>query len=426
MVENLKRQVKNARQEVEEVEKIAIEWQERQRLKEEEPTTNDSAERKERDRRKVAALEETVQLLADELDTRLRENGVGRKRIEGELERTRVELMRRSQEVRETEIRLKHAKASQAQAEEEIGISREREEAAVEEARSSKKEVDMLRGRWQADAEDRDRTTQRLREELLELKENQGISTMSGPLVEERIEKEVSRRFEEAKHKLETEHSVVKQELLLRDQALAELRIQLRSAQEEARQTRGISQEDRQQAELALVDLQAQVSTKEEEIAQLREANSELQDELDETVVKFEDASIDRDRLIRLLETKEAELAQQQDQCDTAISAMRDLEEAVVRFESEAALKETQLGKLKKELELQTSVLEKREGVLAESERHVSKLRKERGILEAEKDKAVAFAEKLKRDSADRESEFLTCSSVSLRPELTFFPRLSE
>jgi chromosome segregation ATPase len=284
----------------------------------------------------------------------------------------------------------------------------------------------MLRARWQADAEDRDRTTQRLREELLELKENQGTSTTSGPQAEERIEKEVSRRFEEAKHKLEKEHSVVKQELLLRDQALAELRIQFRSAQEEARQTRGISQEDRQQAELALVDLQAQVSTKEEEIAQLREANSELQDELDETVVKFEDASIDRDRLIRLLETKEAELAQQQDQCDTAISAMRDLEEAVVRFESEAALKETQLGKLKKELELQTSVLEKREGVLAESERHVSKLRKERGILEAEKDKAVAFAEKLKRDSADRESEFLTCSSVSLRPELTFFPRLSE
>ncbi|GAA5964174.1 hypothetical protein JCM3765_005367 [Sporobolomyces pararoseus] len=408
MVENLKRQVQSARKEVQEVERIALEWQQCQQQKQEsetKSTTDDSRERRERERRKVAALEETVQLLADELDTRLKENGVGRKRIEGELERTRAELIKRSNEVRETEIRLRHAKANQAQTEEEIRIRRDREETAIEEARASKREVELLRARWQAEAEDRDRTTQRLREELLELKQNSRTpsSSLSESQIESRIEKEVARRVEEAQREVEKDQSIVKQELVLRDKALAELRAQLLSVQEEAHQTRGISQEDRQQAELALADLQLQLSTKEEEASRLREANSELQDELDETIVKLEDASIDRERLIRLLETKEVELAQQQDQCDTAISAMRDLEDAVTRFETEAAVKESQLAKLKKEVELQASVLEKREGVLAESEKQLSRLRKERGALEAEKEKAVAFAEKLKRDSADRE-----------------------
>ncbi|GAA5877949.1 hypothetical protein JCM16303_002789 [Sporobolomyces ruberrimus] len=403
MVENLKKQVEEARHEVEEVERIALEWQRREESRSQSTAKVDDPDREAREQRKVAALEETVQLLADELDTRLRENGTGRKRIEGELERTRAELVERSNEVRNTEIRLRHAKASQAQAEEEARVRREREEAAKEEAVENKRQLDLLRARWQAEAEDRDRTTQRLREELLEVKTQHDNGTVGGAQFEERIEKEVARRVEEAKQALERETSIIKHELVLRDEALADLRTQLRSAQDEAHESRGMSQEDRQQAELALSDLQAELSSKNEVIVQLREANGEIQDELDETVVKFEDANIDRDRLVRLLESKEVELAQQQEQCHTAISAMRDLEEAVTRFESEAAVKESQLAKLRKELELQTSMLEKREGVLVEAEKQVSRLRKERGVLEAEKEKAVSFVDKLKRDSADRE-----------------------
>ncbi|GAA5903326.1 uncharacterized protein JCM6883_002762 [Sporobolomyces salmoneus] len=402
MVENLKRQVVSARREVQEVERIALDWQNRRGGGGAMNTEEEGEERRKRERSKVAALEETVRLLADELDTRLKENGLGRKRIEGELERTRTELVKRSHEVRDTEIRLRHTRTSQLEAEEEIKVRREREETAKEEARESKREIEMFQARWQAEVEDRDRTTRRLREELQELKEHTS-SSLSGPQVEERIEKEVSRRVEEAQREFEKQTSIVKQELVHRDSALADLRSQLRSAQEEAHQTRGISQEDRQQAELALADLQTQLVSKEEEIVSLREANSELQDEFDETVVKFEDASIDRDRLIHLLESKEVELGQQQEQCDTAISAMRDLEAAVTRFESEAVLRENQLAKLQKELELQSSVLEKREGVLVECEKQLSRLRKEREILEAEKEKAAGFAEKLKRDSADRE-----------------------
>ena len=407
MVENLKRQVKEARMEVEEVERIALEWQEN---KNQPPPTID----RERERRKVAALEETVQLLADELDARLRENGAGRKRIEGELERTRADLIQRSNELREGEIRLRHYESNRARAEEEVKRLKESEEEAREEARENKRQVEMLRARWKLEAEDRDRTTQRLREEVQELRQG----SLGGVEMEDRIQQEVGRRVEEVKQELEREASIVKHELVLREETLADLRTQLRSANEGAHQAQTALESDRQQAELAFSDLSSRLASKEDELARLQESSSELQDEVDELTVKLEDAVIDRERLIRLLEARDVELVQQQDQCATAVDAMRELEEAVTRIEAESNVKDRELAKVKKELEMQKreseNVLEKRDGVLAESEKQVSRLRKERTMLEQEKEKVVALAEKLKRDSADRESEFKICFSCRL------------
>ena len=398
--------------EVEEVERIALEWQEN---KNQPPPTID----RERERRKVAALVETVQLLADELDARLRENGAGRKRIEGELERTRADLIQRSNELREGEIRLRHYESNRARAEEEVKRLKESGEEAREEARENKRQVEMLRARWKLEAEDRDRTTQRLREEVQELRQG----SLGGVEMEDRIQQEVGRRVEEVKQELEREASIVKHELVLREETLADLRTQLRSANEGAHQAQTALESDRQQAELAFSDLSSRLASKEDELARLQESSSELQDEVDELTVKLEDAVIDRERLIRLLEARDVELVQQQDQCATAVDAMRELEEAVTRIEAESNVKDRELAKVKKELEMQKreseNVLEKRDGVLAESEKQVSRLRKERTMLEQEKEKVVALAEKLKRDSADRESELKSWFSSSRSNVLT-------
>jgi len=405
--------------EVEEVERIALEWHERQN--EGNRTNPAPSVDRERERRKVVALEETVQLLADELDTRLRENGAGRKRIEGELERTRADLIKRSNELREGEIRLRHYESNRTRAEEEVKRLKESEEEAREEARENKRQVEMLRARWKLEAEDRDRTTQRLREELLELRQG----SLGDVEMEDRIQQEVGRRVEEGKQELERETLIVKHELQLRDETLADLRLQLRSVHEEVDQAQNALQSDRQQAELAFSDLNSQLSSKEDELARLQESSSELQDEVDELTVKLEDAVIDRERLIRLLETRDVELTRQQDQCATAVEAMKELEEAVTRIEAESNVKDRELARVKKELEMQKreseNILEKRDGVLAESEKQVSRLRKEKASLGQEKEKAIGLVEKLKRDSADRESEFRVWFSFQLFPNSRCF-----
>ncbi|GAA6007537.1 hypothetical protein JCM11491_004199 [Sporobolomyces phaffii] len=404
MVENLKRQVVAARHEVEEVERIAL-LEARTRLREAQHDDTDRERRRERERErgKVTALEETVRLLADELDTRLKEGAVGRRKLEREVERTRAELVRTSNELRETEVRLRHAERGQSRAEDEARTHREKGERATEAARESGSVVNRLKAAWQSEVEERDRAVERLRQEVLHLKEDptrrQELDTDHAA----RIEEEVRRRVDDAKREFERQSLSVKHELVVRDEALAQLRLELARSEEEANRSRGTGHINAQQAELAEAEFQTRLAEKDEQLQQLRDAKSELEDELDEAVVKLEDATIDRDRLVRLLNAKEVELAEQQDQSATAISAMKDLELAVARFERDAASSDTQLAALNTELELRVTELKKRDARLTESDRLVAALAKDKGVLQAERDKAVSLAENLKRDSADRE-----------------------
>ncbi|GAA5872791.1 hypothetical protein JCM1840_004519 [Sporobolomyces johnsonii] len=409
MVRNLKGQVDDARREVEEVERIAVEWERQARDAASsgsgfgvgsDPTA--AAAAAERERKKVAALEETVQLLADELETRLRDDRSARQRLELELERTRAEVAKRANEVRDGEIRLRHARAGQKQAEEDCEVLRRREELARDESERVKREMEALRARWRADVEERERGTQRLREEL------QARGALDGGEdVEDRIEREVRRRVDDARHAAEREAAIVKHELLLRDSALADLREQNRLAREEVARLQHSATQDRQQAELAFADMASTLAAKEDELAELRDAQASTQDELDEALVKLDDAAVGHDRLVKALQATESELVQQQEQCATALAAMRDLENAVSRIEAESSAKDVELGKVRRELEAQSresdNVLEKRDRVLAESEKQVGRTRKELEAVRKEKEKLSELVAKLKRDSADRE-----------------------
>ncbi|GAA5850592.1 hypothetical protein JCM3766R1_001201 [Sporobolomyces carnicolor] len=345
IVDNLNRQLEAARQDVREVERIAIAWRDRDKRRRRRSNDHDPTEEEEEELKRVAALEETVRLLADELDTRLDEN-----------RRRRIDLERQ------------------------VAIATRREETASHQLEQSQREVEALRATWRAEVDDRDRTTRRLREELSDLRQRRPRQE------EEEGDRDRVDDDDEAR-----QLDMVKKELVLRDEALASLRDELLIARRETttRNEDGTTSLELEQARLAIADLTSRLVETEREVDDLRDQNGQLVDELDAQTVKLEDATIDRERLARLVEEQRVDLDEQRTQCDTALQAMRDLERAVAGFESQATVYERRLEQVEHDLDERATQL--------------SRMTSARDALQAEKAQAVAFADKLKRESADRE-----------------------
>ncbi|BGP43240.1 hypothetical protein JCM10449v2_007268 [Rhodotorula kratochvilovae] len=397
MIRALKQQVGDARDELREVEQLALAWEERALS-----AAPSSAAPPPSARKTSAALEKTVQLLADELETRVREDRALRAELEAELDRTRAELARRAHDARESEIRLRHAREGTIQAEEVREALRGEVHRREAERAEVARERDELRVRWAVDVEERERTLARLREELQELKAASGRS-----LNELDVEREVQRRVEAAQADSHREMQLVRHELVQRDAALADLREQLRAQRDESHRLARAVQEERQHAELAHADMAEMLATKEGELENVLRDHDALQQDLDDVYARLDAAEAERDRLADGARAKDEELAQQVAQCQTALAAMADLEAAVVRIEAEAAAKDAQLVKAQKELAASRresdEVLEKRDRVLAETEKAAGRTIKELEALQKENNRLSDLVGKLRRDSADRE-----------------------
>ncbi|GAA5827805.1 hypothetical protein JCM11251_007681 [Rhodosporidiobolus azoricus] len=404
MVDNLKRQVEQAREEAREVEQLALDWEERFRQATTSfspaasfaPTTDTPSASSRHDRKKILALEETIQLLADELETRVQEDRAHRHRLEVELDETRADLMQRVRDVKEGEIRLRYAQEEALRAVEEGRRAREEEGSA-------KEEVEGLRARWAVEVEERDTAVRQLRDELLDLKQH----GTSQPADEADIEKEVARRVAVALEELARETALVKHEVVQRDAALASLRDSSRQQRDEIDRLAYAVQTERQQAELAHTDLTAALEAREEELLQAQEGQVAAQEEADEALVRLESAEIERDRMGDAVRTKEEQLAQQVEQNASALEAMAELETHVQRIESDLAAKADGLRRVRKEMEQQKreaeDVLEKRDRVLAETEKAAGRAKRELEQVQKENNRLNDLVGKLRRDSADRE-----------------------
>ncbi|GAA6036227.1 hypothetical protein JCM8097_006846 [Rhodosporidiobolus ruineniae] len=393
MVGNLRRQVDAAREEVREVEQLALEWERRFRevaalapsssIASSAPlAAEQTAARHDRERKKVAALEETVQLLADELETRIGEDRQHRLALEADLERSRAELSRRAHDVREAEIRLRFAEEARERAEGERDDRRR-------EAEKLREENEAVKAGWAADVAQRDEALQRLREEVAA--PGQHAETASAAALED------ARR----------DVSLVKQELVQRDATVASLRETTSSQRDEIDRLNRAVQNERQQAELAHADLAATLEAKEDELVAVQDAHAALQDELDDALQRLEGAEAERDRFADLLARKEEQLAQTAEENATVLSAVRELETQVQRVEVELERRAEETRQARKELEQQRregeDVLEKRDRVLAESEKAAARARKELEGVQKENNRLNDLVGKLRRDSADRE-----------------------
>ncbi|GAA5891619.1 hypothetical protein JCM8208_007343 [Rhodotorula glutinis] len=401
VIRTLKEQVGETRSELKEVEQLALAWEERALRSGPSAAT---APPPPSARKTSAALEETVQLLADELETRVREDRALRDDLEAELARARAELARKVHDVRDGEIRLRHAHAALEQADDEREAMKREVELGEERRAEVVRERDELRSRWAVDIEQREQALARLRDEIHELRE---LGQGARGLDDEAVEREVQRRVDAVQAESQREAQLVRHELVQRDAALADLRDQLRAQRDESDRLGRAVQEERQHAELAHADMADTLSAKESELEEVLRDHDALQQDLDEACARIEAAELERDRLAEAARAKDGELAEQVAQCQTALAAMADLEAAVVRIEAEAAAKEAQLAQVHKELASarreSADVLEKRDQVLAESEKQAGKARKELDALQKENNRLNDLVGKLRRDSADRE-----------------------
>ena len=399
IVANLKRQVEQARAEAREIEQLAVAWERRAQ------TGTSAQTRSPTEAKKLAALEETVRLLADELETRMREDRSRRRKLEKELERTRADFVHAVNEHREIAIRLKHVSAANTQSDEARATAQAA--CAEEEARrrEAERERDELRARWQIDANERDRVVALLREEVTSLRSSAPTSK-----TDEHLEREVQRRVELATQASTRDVQLAQHELMQRDAALEELRQELQASRDEAaRLTRSV-QEERQHAELANADLEGLLAAKEHEVAELAQSRSDAQEELDDALTRLDAAESERDQLAATLSSKEGEFAQQTEQTRAALAAMAELESAVARVERDLTNKEGELEQVRSDLASQRresdNVLEKRDRVLAEAEREAGRLRKDLEATRGENARLSELVGKLRLDSADREGEF--------------------
>ncbi|GAA5933818.1 hypothetical protein JCM3775_000291 [Rhodotorula graminis] len=403
VIRTLKEQVGETRSELKEVEQLALAWEERA-LRSGPSAAAATAPPPPSARKTSAALEETVQLLADELETRVREDRALRDDLEAELARARADLARKVHDVRDGEIRLRHAHAALEQADDERAAMKREVERGDERRAEVVRERDELRSRWAIDVEQREQALARLRDEVHELR---ALGESGRGLDDEAVEREVQRRVEAAQADAQREAQLVRHELVQRDAALADLRDQLRAQRDESDRLGRAVQEERQHAELAHADMADTLAAKENELDEVLREHDALQQDLDEACARIEAAELERDRLAEAARAKDGELAEQVSQCQTALAAMADLEAAVVRIEAEAAAKEAQLAQVHKQLASarreSADVLEKRDRVLAESEKQAGRTRKELEALQKENNRLNDLVGKLRRDSADRE-----------------------
>ncbi|BGP27439.1 hypothetical protein Rt10032_c15g5419 [Rhodotorula toruloides] len=399
MVANLKRQVQEARAEAKEIERLALEWEDRALQARERESVK-------QDEKKIAALEETVSLLADELETRVRDDRALRQALEADLERLRRELDARLADVREGEIRLRYARIAQEEAEEARDVLRDQVENEKSRREDVEREKDEVRARWAFDVEERDNACARLREEIEHLKST-SPGSRGAVFGEAQVDDEVERRVTSIRQEAHRDIHLARQEVVQRDASVAELRDELRSHREEVdRLTRAV-QVERQQAELANADLETMLQRKEQEIEEALGSQALVHEELEATYARLDAAEIERDRAVNAANAKEVELAQQVKQCEVALAAMADLEQAVARIEAEACAKDEQLARLRAEIEGQrmesADVLAKRDAVLSEAEGEAGRLKKDLEALQKENNRLSDLVAKLRRDSADRE-----------------------
>ncbi|GAA5867666.1 hypothetical protein JCM8547_001336 [Rhodosporidiobolus lusitaniae] len=388
IVENLKRQVEEARREVGEVEEVAVEWERRFRLAVSATPrkTAGGMEEEEREKeRQVAALEETVALLADELETRVSEDRAHRRALERELAAARVEQGRWEKEAREAGIRVRFSEEKRERAEREVGEGRKREEG--------------MRREWEEDVRRREEGVRGLREEVERLKAGAPASWTSsaGAGTDDPTALEEARR----------EVALLKSDLLQRDSALASLRQTVASQRSDLDRAERTVLEERQRAELVVCELTAALEGKEEELRAVEEERERLADEVEEVLARLDASERERDRAEGDLRKKEDLLRLQLEENASALSAMTSLSSHVQQLESDLHSAQTLLEKKHKEVEQQRreseDVLEKRERVLAEAEKREGRVRKELEGTRKEMERLEGLVGKLRRDSADRE-----------------------
>lgn len=401
MIVNLRKQKEEVEQAWRETLGEVEEWERRGG-----PGAERGGEQVEQERVKLEALEEVVERLTDELEKRTKVDRAQRRVREEESEALRRELGRVKTEVRDGEIRLRHAKIGQAEAEELGNAAREEARTAVEEKETLVREKEEARRRTREEALERERVIAMLREEVAVM-----AAARSGGEEKERDE-EVERRVEQARSDVRQEVELVREQLDECEATIVTLREENRTLHSSLASLTANSTQQRQALDLALIDARSDLARLQEDLTSTQRAKSAVDEELATTQERLEAIEVELDRLGDEARLKDDKLALQTSAWEEHQAGMARLMESVSKMEEEGQVKTLEVAQLKEELrqakEEAETLLEDRDRRLTESETALSsRIAKNEALVEG-CNRLKETVNTLRRGSADREGGSLT------------------
>ncbi|KAM0786142.1 hypothetical protein ACM66B_006950 [Microbotryomycetes sp. NB124-2] len=408
MVDNLKRQNQDLERALEDARASADRY--------EDATSSARDVVKEQDKRQ--ALQDVVDRLTTELETRIKLDKQRRKDQSRELESLRETLTRLKSDVRDSDIRLRHAQVGQADADEQRNHLKAVSEGLAAQVEALKKERDEARAHMRDEVIERDRTISMLRIELA----GQQQSTLSpaSRATDQRQLGEAQRQMVETVDRL-------RQQLVESDSILAELRDENQSLQSDLADLRESALHDQRQLEDEIVDTRSELARARQSLLDSDHVLSRTQDELDETKDRLETAELELERLNDESKLRASKIQMQESAWNEHQSEMANLLESISKLEDETAVKDKQLRQARQELqdvrdemdnlleardvrlnEVETALsarIAKNEALVAECNRLAAKASQDEA-LSAETKQLKETVAALRKQSADREVKY--------------------
>ncbi|KAK4052326.1 hypothetical protein OIO90_004407 [Microbotryomycetes sp. JL221] len=296
-----------------------------------------------REHEKRQALQDVVDKLSTELETRTRLDKQRRKQQEVELASLHKDVTKLKSIVRDTDIRLRHAQVGQAEADDQRDHFKTVVEKLTEENELLRREREQARSHARDQIIDRDRTISMLRIELA------GAHVSASPAPDRQTK--IVGQLEEAQKQLTETVDRLREQLSDADFQSASLRDDNRNLQTELADLRQSALHDQRQLEDVIVESRADAARLRQSLIDAERVATSTRDELDATRDRLETVELELERLGDDSKLKEDKIHMQRSAWDEHQTVMADLLESIARLESETATKEAQLSQLRQELQ---------------------------------------------------------------------------
>ncbi|KAM0750324.1 hypothetical protein T439DRAFT_381024 [Meredithblackwellia eburnea MCA 4105] len=330
---------------------------------------------------KLEAFEDLVQHLTVELEERTALDQRGQRKLEEQLHLLQIEAHKARSDVRDGEIRLRHARASQTEAESararmerEVEELKDRLGVSVGDVQQLQRERDDLRLRLRRELEDRDEIILKLRADLataLAKGEPGNDDTRSSA-----EEADVDRRVEEARTAALRDVALMRAELEAQAQqaqahveVVTELKEQVRALREELSHVKEGERKLQASYDIARLDSRTEVNRLRTELGEAQHARKSLTEDLQDLQARF---SAVQDDKLHQIEKMQVELEKHQTTWMDARAANDKLLESAAHLERDAANKANLLKSAEEDLVIlrrkMDSMLDDRDRKLSEAQ----------------------------------------------------------
>ncbi|KAK4048406.1 hypothetical protein OIV83_004752 [Microbotryomycetes sp. JL201] len=291
---------------------------------------------------KRQALQDIVDRLTNELETRIKIDKQRRKEQTRELETLRETVTKLKSDARDGDIRLRHAHVGQADAEEQRDYFKAMVEALTAQVEALKKDRDDTRSQMRDEVIDRDRTISMLRIELAG-RQQSTLSPVSRALDQ--------RQLDEAQKQLVETVDRLRHQIIESEATVTELREENQSLKSDLTSVRESALHDQRQLEDELVDTRSELARARQSLIDADCTISKTRDELEETRDRLETIELELERLGDESKMRASKIQMHESAWNEHQSGMANLLESIAKMEDELASKDKQLREARQDLD---------------------------------------------------------------------------